>query len=267
MPAFKLFDKLQTFYGDAGQALPGGYLKFYVAATTTPQSVYGDRALSTNNGSQIALTSSSRLAHECWADTTDAFFVELYNAADVKQGEISYVEVPGGSGQTIPVPNEGEFLTGDGSNFLVETIRQVPDPTGNTGKILGNDGTLLQWVVKPSDGAAGTSDIDVDSNGFSVGDYRVTVGSGTGTNVGGRSQTASVTFPEAFGSAPDSVAVTVTNVGELSSFGNTPTVRVTNKTATGCSIAFKLSELDDDRSGFDFSTAVTFTYVAFGHKA
>ena len=267
MPAFKLFDKLQTFYGDAGQALPGGYLKFYVAATTTPQSVYGDRALTTNNGNEIALTSSSRLAHECWADTTDAFFVELYNAADVKQGEISYVEVPGGSGQTIPVPNEGEFLTGDGSNFLVEAIRQVPDPTGNSGKILGTDGLLPQWVVKPSDGAAGTSDIDVDANGFSVGDYRVTVGSGTSTNVGGRTQTANVTFPTAFGSTPDSVAVTVTNAGELSSFGNTPTVRVTSKTATGCSIAFKLSELDDDRSGFDYNAAVTFTYVAFGPKA
>lgn len=267
MPAYRLFDKLQTFYGDAGQALPGGYLVFYTAGTTTPQSVYGDRALSTNNGNEIALTSSSRLAHECWADTTDAYFVEIYNAADVKQGEISYVEVPGGSGQAVPVPNEGEVISGDGTNFILISPNFVPDQTGNAGKILGTDGTLIQWVVKPEDGEAGTSDISVDANGYSVGDARVTWGSGTGSNVGGRSQSASVTFPVVFGATPDHVAVTVTNSGALSSFGNTPTVRVTSKSTTGCSIEFKLSELDDDRSGYDFNAAVAFSYVAFGEKA
>lgn len=267
MAAFQLFNKITTWYGSSGQILAGGYMEFHVAGTTTPADVFGERALSTNNGSTIDMDASGRLEHECWADTTDAFFVEIFNSADVKQGEVSYVEVPGGSGQTIPVPSEGEFLTGDGTNFLTETIIQVPDPTGNANKILGTDGTLVQWVVKPADGEAGTSDIDVDEHGYSVGDARVTWGTGTGTNVGGRTQSATVTFPVAFGSTPDHVDVTVSNSGTLSSFGNMPTHKIATKSTTGCTVVFTLSELDDSQSGYDYNAAVTFSYIAFGPKA
>lgn len=261
------FDKITTRYGLNGQALPGGYAKFYIAGTTTPQSVYGERALSTNNGSQVALDSSGRLVHECWADTSDAFFVELYSAADVKQGEVSYVEVPGGAQQAIPIPNEGEVISGDGTNYLLISPYFVPDPTGNVNKVLGNDGEQPLWVVKPSDGEAGTSDIEVDEHGYSVGEYRVTVGSGTGVNAGGETQDATVTFPVAFGSTPDHIAVTVSNSGSLSSFGNMPTYKISTKSATGCTVVFTLSELDDDGAGWKFNTAVTFTYAAFGAKA
>src|SRR3982751_6133788 len=98
MPAFRLYDKAQTWFGSTGALLAGGYVKFYTAATTTPQAVYGDRALTTNNGSTIAMDASGRLVHDCWADAADAYFVEWYNADDVKQAEADYVELPGGVG-------------------------------------------------------------------------------------------------------------------------------------------------------------------------
>lgn len=264
MPSFKLFDKLQTFYGDAGQALPGGYLKFYVAATTTPQSVYGDRALSTNNGSQIALTSSSRLAHECWADTTDAYFVELYNAADVKQGEISYVEVPGGSGQTIPVPSEGEFLTGDGSNFLVEAIRQVPDPTGNSGKILGTDGALAQWVVKPSDGAAGTSDIDEADHYVRIGDTLIQWGTDSAPSSGTDTTSKVVTFPTAFASTPVYFDPTVT----VASVNGVSLVAESYTAASATQVTVNFNNADRHYEGSSkLTAAIPFSWLAIGPAA
>lgn len=268
MPSFKLYDKTQTWFGLTGQALPGGSVRFFTAGTTTPQVVYGERALTTNNGSTIALDASSRLEHECWADTADAYFVEVYDADDVKQGEVSYVEVPGGTGQVIPIPSSGEYLTGDGSQFLVDelTDRLLPDQTGHSNKILGTDGTTASWVARPADGAAGVSDIATTATSFSVGDMLVQTGSGTGTSSGGRSQTVTVTFPTAFDSTPILVFPVVKN-STLSSFGNLPTVQVTAKSATQATFQFKLSELDDSGSGWDYNAGVQYDYIAIGVKA
>lgn len=265
MPAYLLFDKCRHWTGLTGQSLPGGYVKFYVAESTTPADVYGDRALSTNNGDTIDLDASSRLEHECWADTTDAYFVEVYDSDDVKQGEVSYVEVPGGSTTVIPIPNEGEFITGDGTNLLVAEVRQVPDPSGNANKLLGTDGTDLNWVARPSDGAAGTSDTSTSATGYTIGNKRVQWGTGSATNSGGRTQTASITFPVAFSAAPNVVDVTVTN-SSLSSFGNMPSHSVTSVSTTGATIKFTMGELDDSGSGFDFIAAVNFMWTATGAK-
>lgn len=266
MPAFLLAHKLTTWFGDSGQLLAGGSLRFFVVGTTTPADVYGDADLSTNNGDTIDLDASGRLEHECWADTTDAFYVELYNSANVKQGEISRVEVPGGSGQVIPVPDEGEFLTGDGTNFLVAEVRQVPDPTGNANKLLGTDGEDLNWVARPSDGAAGVSDTSTSATGYTVGNKRRQWGTGTGTNVGGRSQNATVTFPVPFSATPSVIDINVTNSGGLSSLDNMPTHSIVSRSAAGFTVRFRMSELDDSGSGWNFSSAVAFDWDATGPK-
>lgn len=265
MPAYLLAHKLTTFFGSTGQLLAGGYVRWYEVGTTTPKDVYGERALSTNNGDTIDLDASGRLEHECWADTAEAYFAEIYDSDDVKQGEISYIEIPGGAGQTIPVPDAGEFLTGDGTNFAVAEILQVPDPTGNANKLLGTDGVDLNWVARPSDGAAGTSDTSTSSSGFTVGSKRIQWGTDSGTSSGGRTQTKSVTFPVAFSATPDVVDVTVSN-SSLSSFGNMPTHSITSKSTTGFTVKFTMSELDDSGAGFDFNAGVAFSYFAMGSK-
>lgn len=265
MPSFLLLDKCRTFHGLTGQLLPGGYVSFFVAGTTTPADVYGDRDLTTNNGDTIDLDASGRLEHECWADTTDAFFAELYDSDDVKQGEISYMEVPGGSGQVIPVPEEGEFLTGDGTNFAVATIREVPDPTGNSNKVLSNDGTALIWAAKPSDGAAGTSDTSTSATGFTIGNKRVQWGSGTGVNAGGRTQTVDITFPVAFSAVPE-IVLPVPSNSNLATSTNMPTPSVISKTTTGATIKWTMGEQDDSGSTWNFNAGVNFTYLAIGAK-
>ena len=268
MAAFRLYDKTQTWFGLTGQALPGGYLKFYAAGTTTPQVVYGERALTTNNGSTIALDSSSRLVHECWANTANAYFVEVYDADNVKQGEVSYVEVPGGVGQVIPIPSAGELLGGDGSNFVLVDItnRLLPDQTGHSNKILGTDGTTASWVARPANGAAGTANVSTTATSFKVGNMLTQTGSATGTNAGGRTQTVSVTFPVAFDTAPIFIGIEVSSAS-LSASGNSPSWKVTSKSTTGFTVVFTMGELDDDRSYYNFNAGVVFGYIATGVKA
>lgn len=264
MPAFLLFDKCRTFSGLSGQLLPGGYLKFYTASTTTPKAVYGDRALTTNNGSTIDLDASSRLEHECWADTADAYFVELYDADDVKQGEFSYLEVPGGVGQAIPVPNEGEYLTGDGTNFLVVDLSDLllPDQTGHSNKILGTDGTTAGWVAKPADGAAGTSDTASGATSVRIGTVLIQWGSGSAAATGTDFASATVTFPTAFGGTPYYIDPTVTNG---SSVNGTSLVAdaYTGASSTGCTIHFNNADRHFDGSS-KLTSAINFTYVAIG---
>ena len=261
MPSFLLLDKCRTFHGLTGQLLPGGYVRFYESDGTTDADVYGDRDLSTNNGNIVALDASSRLQHECWADTADAFFCELYDEDDVKQGEISYMEVPGGAQQSIPIPNEGEFITGDGTNYLLETIVQVPDMTGQIGKILGTDGTLPLWVVKPADGADGVSDITSGTGYTKLGSLLIQRGTGTAPATGTDASSVTVTFPTAFGTAPYhfEATPTVATVNGVSLVADS----YTGASTTGCTANFNNADRHYDGSS-KLTVAIPFTWVAYG---
>lgn len=269
MAAYLIRDKITTWFGSTGQLLPGGYLKFYDASTLLAANVYGNRALTTNNGNTIALDASGRLVHECWADTANAFFIEVYNSAGVKQGEVSYAEVPGGTGQAIPVPLSGEYLTGDGVSFLTAdlTSRLLPDQTGHSNKILGTDGTTAAWVLRPADGAAGVANISTTATSFKVGNMLTQSGTATGTSSGGRTQSVSVSFPTAFDSTPPFPIGIEVDTSTLSAFGNNPTWCITSKSATGFTVVFAMGERDDTRSGYDFNAGVPFTWSATGVKA
>lgn len=270
MAAFRLYSQLQTFYGNDGTLLAGGSLSFYAAGTTTPQNVYGEKALTTNNGATVALDASGRLVNEVWGDTDDGYFVELYNAAAVKQGEEDNVEVPGGAGQTVPVPSPGEFLTGDGTNFAVATIRQVPDPTGQSTKILGNDGTATLWVAKPADGAAGTSDTASGTGYFSVGTQLLQYGNDAATagGTGSKSVSKAVAFATAFAAAPAHVSIETSDTGNTPS-GVIPSHSVTAISTTGFTVTFSTKTggtSADSFSGSDITSAVNFKYSAVGTK-
>lgn len=266
MPAFRPYSQSQTFFGASGQLLADGYLKFYEAGTTTPADVYGDKALSQNNGDTVLLDGSGRLVDPVWGDTDDSYFVEWYDADDVKQGEEDDVECPGGAGQTIPVPGPGEFMTGDGVNFAVEdlTSRLLPDPTGQADKFLSNNGAVGTWVTGPADGA------DADNVGSTATEYHIddlytVMGSATGTNAGGRTQDVSVTFPTPFTLTPVSVEVTLTSA-TLSAYGNMPSPTITAKSTTGFTVRWTMGELDDSQVGFDFNAGVAFMWKAVGER-
>jgi hypothetical protein len=244
MPSYRPLPmgKLQTFYGLQGQLLANGSLKFYQAGTTIPQNVYGDAALDTNNGSVIGLDSSGRPEVDIWANTDDSYYIEVYDVLGVKQGDLDAVQVPGGAGQVIPIPNAGEYLTGDGTNLLVEDLsaRLVPDCSGQNNKVLGNDGSIPKWIAKPADGAAGTSDIVISTGSikWSNGSNHVLKQWGTDSVAGGGglSVSKSVTFPVAYSTAPK-VDVQVTGTNPTSA-GNIEVKWRVVVTTTGFTVTF-----------------------------
>jgi hypothetical protein len=252
---------MDTFLGLSGQLLASGYLKFYSAGTTTPKDVFGEKALSTNNGSTITLDASGRPDDDVWG--SGSYFVEIYDADDVKQGEADNVEIPGGEATALPTLVAGEFLTNDGSVMSWDGILQVPDPTGSANKILVTDGTTVSWGDRPADGDAGTANVTQTSTEITVEDMALVTGSATGTSVGGRTQSVAVTFATAFTSTPVWIGIQVTS-SSLSSFGNMPSWSIATSSTTGFTVKFTMGEMDDSQAGFDFNAGVAFKYVAMG---
>jgi hypothetical protein len=271
MAAYRVYSKRDTWYGLQAQLLPGGYVKFYEAGTTTDKDVFGEKALATNNGNQIALDASGRLVYDVWADTSDSFFVEWYDADGAKQGEEDNVEIPGGTSQAVPVPDTDEFLTGDGTTYSVEDLsdRLVPDPTGQADKVLSTDGTSLTWIAKPADGADGTSDTSDTSTTFKVGDFLVQTGSDSAPASSSKSTTKAVTFATAYDAAPLCISIEPTTGGPTPS-GVFPKWAITTRSASGFTVEFNTKTggtSADNQSGSDITSAVTFKYAVFGIKA
>lgn len=98
----------------------------------------------------------------------------------------------GGSGASLPdqTGNSGKFLTTDGSIVSWSIVNSLPSQTGQTGKFLTTDGTDASWAVVTSGGAGvafqptqpttpSVGDLWVDSDGF------IPSGGSGGSSVGG----------------------------------------------------------------------------------
>lgn len=271
--AFRLFSKLDTFYGLTAQLIAGGELRFYEAGTTTPAVVYGDEELSVNNGEIVDLDSSGRPNVDIWGAAGASYFVELYDADGVKQGEADDVQDPAGTASTLPSLSgaTGKFLTNNGSIVLWSSIREVPDPTGQSGKVLGNDGTNLAWQALPTPvNQEITVEADSLQAGTSADPTKFLIQCGTGTapaNASGVTTSVAITFPTAYSSIRG-VVVTPT-IASVSATGAIPVAAVTgyteNASATGCTVNFRNPSDGDILDATDYITsAVTFAWIAFG---
>lgn len=265
--AFRLFSELDTFYGQSGQLLAGGYLTFCEAGTTTPKDVYGEEALSTNNGSTVALDSSGRPSVDVWG--SGAYFVEVFDADDVKQGEADDVQIPGGEATALPTLSADKFLTNDGSTMQWADVRQVPDPSGNANKVLGTDGTDLIWQ-ELSDPTVPDPEIVVSASscrvGVSTDDTKWLTQTGTGSAAASSSKTtsASVTFSTAYSVAPF-VSIAVTTASACATANVIPSWAVTSVSTTGFTVTF--STLTGGTSADDYPGSTIINAVTFGWKA
>jgi hypothetical protein len=269
MPAFRPLPPLFTFHGLTGQLLPDGYLKFYVAGTTTPANVYGDEAMETNNGPTIQLDASSRANVQIWGDTAVSYDVEIYAADDSIQGSAENLSVPGGTGTAIPELVDGEFITSDGSQLLFAAIRQLLDPTGQNGKILGVVGDAYALIAKPADGADGTSDTSDTSTSFKVGSFLVQAGGDSAPASNDKTTTKAITFAKAYDSAPVFIGIEPTGGGVTPS-AVFPSWAITSRSATGFTVSFDTTTggtSADNQAGSDITDAVPFKYAAFGVRA
>ncbi len=259
--AYRILDLAPSHRNLQGDATAsGGTLYFYTTGTNTPKAAYGAKAL-TGAMFSITLDSAGRTNGDVWGD--GSYRVTLKDALGATIWSRDDVELPGGVSAVVPVPNTDEFLTGDGTNYALASIREVPDPTGQANKILSTDGTALFWVTKPADGAAGTngtSPVNAATNVL-LGTLRIQWGAGSAPASGTDAASASVTFPVAFSAAPYIVIPSVT----VASVNGTSLVATsyTGASATGCTINFNNADRHFDGSS-KLTSAIPFSYVAIG---
>jgi hypothetical protein len=262
MTAFRLFDPFQTFTDLHGNLAVGGNLTFYAAGTTAPQSVYADPALSADNGNTVAIGVDGRPVNDIWG--SGAYRARLYAADGTLISDVDNIQIPGGTGTTIPALVSGQFLTNDGAILSWEQIKQLPDPTGSANKILSNDGSNFIWVAKPADGKSAA--VTVTPTKATIGDGSSTqdvfvVQSGTDTAAASSTHTTTkaVTFATPF-KALMGVMVTPTSTN-ITSSGFNPIGALAGSSTSGFTAQFDINEAS---GSFSIVNPIGFQWVAFG---
>lgn len=268
--AFRLYSALHTFFGEQAQALFNGELRFFEEDTVTPKAVYADEALTISNGFVVLLDASARPDEALWGSGN--YFVELYDGPDptgVKQGE-DIVQEPGGAALTIPIPEAGEYLGGDGSQLLAIEGRFVPDPTGHANDYLQTDGTNVLWADGPTTPVVPDLPITVTATstvlGASGSDFEQRLyGSDSVAGGGGKTVTKAVVFGTAFkaGVTPN-VVIQLTGAGPTGN-GAYPKHSITAITNTGFTVTFSTltgGTSTDDFTGANMTGTVNFDWEA-----
>jgi len=159
-----VFTEPSPQYRDAsGNVCAGGSLKFFASGTLNAQDVFSDSALATNIGATVPLGSDGRATSgtstiTVYLDDSLQYRAQLFDANGAKQWDVDQINPQAAVGNTIPALVNGYFLSNDGSQLLWDLIRQLPDPTGQSGKVLTTDGTGFSWIAKPADGTEGRGD-------------------------------------------------------------------------------------------------------------
>lgn len=272
MTAFRILDPFQVYTDLTGKLAAGGNLHFYEAGTTTDADVYGDEALSVNNGPIIAIGTDGRAVDDIWGDGALSYRCRVYAADGTLIRDRDNIGLPGSGGLTIPALDNSKFLTNDGTSLLWAAIRQALDPTGAANKVIGSDGTNLVWVDKPtngSSGAAGTNaDVTVTANSVAwsngTGDrFYIECGNDSAPASGGHTASKSITFTTPFKALIGVCAVPTTSTSASS--GYLPIIAVTGKTTNGFTVNMNTNSSDGGNGNFVGDT--TFDWFAFGTLA
>lgn len=277
MPTFRILNQAPQYLLPDGRVNAGGKLYFYETDLSTPQSTWADQSKSTLNANPVIMDAAGRTSTDVWGD--GEYGVVMTDADDVEIWTRNNVELPGGGGTTIPALSSGKYLTNDGSNLSWQDITNqlIPNPSGLNNYVLASDGTAVPFwkqqtdpvdpVVPDPDIVVGTgvltAGISTDTNKF----YMVS-GTGTVAPSGGLSGSATVTFATPFSAAPVYIGIQYVSGGPGNS-GVYPKSRVSSPSAAGFTASFSSAtggSSADGRSGNNFSSTLTFTYVAIGNR-
>lgn len=256
MAAFRILDQNPAYLGLLGLIAAGGTLNFYDAGTTTPKDVFGDEALTVNNGPVLVLGPDGRAQVDVWGD--GAYRVRLYDANATLIWDRDDVEIPGGTGTSIPSLQAGKYLTNDGALLLWQAIIQVPDPTGQSGKILGTDGVNPLWQSISSLNIPSFSAVP---GGFQAGTLLIQLGSDSLPASGTVTSVKAVTFQTAFSAAPNAIAIAQ---GNSQPAGPVVMYQTSAPTVTGASFTGDIAE--GNAGGANFTQPAPFQYIAIGTK-
>lgn len=156
MSAFRILDPRPVYFDSTGAVAAGGSLKFFATLTTNPQDVYGDSALSVNNGSVLTLGTDGRTSVDVFGDSATPYRVQLFDVNGNKVFDVDPVQIA--TGLPDPTGQDGKTLQSNGTSFVLVSVAALPTPTGNTGKVVGSDGTNYTWVsnINPAAGSGTT---------------------------------------------------------------------------------------------------------------
>lgn len=255
---FRILDNRPVYLDQLGRPVREGELRFYEAETLDPKDVYSDPDLAVSNGPVVALDSAGRTSVDTWGD--GAYRVRLYDVDGVLISEADNVQVPGGATAAIPALEAGKFLTNDGALLLWDDVRQVPDPTGQNGKVLQSDGTNAIWAAMAT--VVANAEIEFVPGGFKLSDgtTAVLVQFGTVTVGASGSSTAGASFSFATPFSGTPVIVPVVN-NRPNPGGGITAVMIESPGAAGATMGL-------DSNGFiNIVTPVACGYIAVGPVA
>lgn len=271
MAAYRYYDPAPANFNLLATGhLATGSLTFYDIGTTNPRDTWNDPALDVPhlNANPLNLDASGRASVDIFLDGD--YTVKLTDGPNGTGATIWTRDViPGGdAGLTIPALVDGQFLTNDGINLLWSIIRQVPDPTGQTGKVLTSTGAASTWSALP---AAPTLDVVITANSIRIGDgvsstkILIQWGTDTAPSTGAKGTSKAVTWPTAY-LALYHVAITTTIAAATPSgalVDNSVTSWVQGSPSTGANVNFNVSD-DDSSPSWMISNPITFSWFTIG---
>lgn len=253
--SFRILNQAPQYLLADGSVNAGGKLAFYETDLTTPKNTWSDEALTVLNSNPVIMDAAGRTLTDVWGDDGEYGAVMMDQFDNVIWTRNNIRASDAAAGAAIPALEATKFLTNDGSFLLWDDVRQVPDPTGSAGRVLGTDGSLAFWEVKQTIPTLPTDGIDDTTTGFRIGTQQFQVGSGSFPATGTQQSSQSVTFPVAFNSAAG-VSVVCQLGPSASMFAM---VVVNSVSATGFS-----ASIDTNLIGANIVAPQGFTYHAFG---
>ena len=259
MAAFRILSQSPVYFLlDGKTPAAGGRIEFYEAGTTTAKDVYGDEALTVNNGSSIDLGSDGRAVDDIWGN--GSYRVRVYASDNTLISDDDNVEIPGGTGTAIPALEAGKVLSNDGAVLQWLDLVSPPDPTGHSGQILGSDGTSLIWQDAPTQP---TVPITVGTDNAQIGNtnskaFYIQAGTSTAPASGTYTTSKSITFAKTFATVlhVGISALTVEPGGPIVAYQTSP------PTTGGFTAVFDVAE--GANANNTIASDIAFSWVAFG---
>lgn len=265
--AFRLYRRSDVFRDNLDQVLAGGTARFYEAGTTTPLNVFSDEAMAVNLGSEETLDTAGRFATGIWGDGD--YRVRFYDEDDVLVSEDDPITDPAGVATTIPslTGNSGKLLTNNGAvlQWIEYLSKLLPDMTGQTDKLLTTDGTQALWKSAVEAGLPNVDDTDEDNVlNLTINNWRIMAGSDEfpiPSVTPPHGAVRAITFPTAFATAPFAAFVCA-NKNSIASHDYKP-IAVCEVTNTTLTAQYNINENSTDSSA-DVSVAVPFSWFVIG---
>lgn len=243
--------------------IPNGKVYFYELGTTTPKDTWSDYATGAPvlNSNPVLLDSSGRPSTEIWLD--GEYSVKVDDGDDVTIDTFD-MRPAADDAASIPIPEEDEYLGGDGSAYIAKTYRGMPDPTGLVGYVPVSDGE--GYIMQPLPEAPPAPEIPIANPSVSivkVGTMMFQLGTGTVPAASGsKTSSVNITFAEAFTGTPTVFPKNSTPGGSTSS-GACAVLVSSSESTTGATITANIPD-DDSRTEWKLGNATNFSYVAIG---